>query len=82
MPVFNINDFCAGREDARTHLHTPFSDDEFTYATDRKLIIRIKRVPGITNAIPSDIQPGLRSHFKNAVKPHPCTSNSPEVTAY
>jgi hypothetical protein len=42
-PSINLDQFCAAPNDPRTHLNTPLSIDNYTYASNGHLIIRIDR---------------------------------------
>ena len=46
--LIDITQFC-NINDAREFIRTPFSDEQYTYATDGHIIIRVARIPEIVN---------------------------------
>lgn len=45
--AIDLTQFC-NANDPREFIRTPFSDDQYTYATDGHIIIRVPRIPEIT----------------------------------
>jgi len=47
MNAVDLQAFCADRDDLRYYLFKPFSDGEYTYATNGHIIVRVARLPDV-----------------------------------
>ena len=54
--MIDLEPFC-GKEGNRPYLHHPFSRDEFTFATDGRICVRVPRIAGIPERDKHEINP-------------------------
>jgi len=47
MNAADLQAFCADREDIRYYLRKPWSDGEYTYASNGHIIVRVSRLPDV-----------------------------------